>query len=160
MNFNLINNIIQVNESVRRIPTLVGDDENRTVSTTIAQLSDHNVDFDEHHANIIDTIDVTVDLLQRLYSGIYILNYSVSNCGREERGLIYQQTLQSKLIDPLTRQFPDMAMFDFNASYDDDGHLILTGNNTFTDTLLNAIQMSLVSPIAEKTAFGLEELDD
>jgi hypothetical protein len=164
MTFKLANNIIQVNENDRQQPSI---DEN-TVNVPLSKLIENpvNTEFDENNQNVIQTIDVAVDMLQRLYSGIYILNQTVSRTsGLEEHAAIFEELLRTKLIEPLSNVFPDLTMFDAKVTYINDYHrdapqLVLTGRNTFTSTILHALQTSLRSPVAEKTAFLLDELDE
>lgn len=100
-----------------------------------------------------NTISVSVDLLQRLYSGMYILNQTVmsSNFGPETPAIL-EQVLRTKLIEPLTRTFPDMAEFEFSVKMNEHNNIIVEGGNTFSSTLLNAIHQSLHAPVAEVEA--------
>lgn len=153
----LVNSIINVDPSVRQIPV---KEDFLTASSTLAEVAGESDSFNTYSTdpyendNIRSTIDVSVDLLQRLYSGLYILQHTLSTAyiGDVERSVIAKEVIQTKLINPLTNRFPDMADFDFNVSFNDNGNMIVTGNNFFTSTLLNAIAQSLISPVEDRTA--------
>lgn len=104
-----------------------------------------------------NTISVSVDLMQRLYSGMYILYQTITpaNCGPETPAIL-EHVLQTRLIDPLSKTFPDMVNFKFQVSMNDTG-VIVSGGNAFSNTILNAIDQSIHAPVTEIDADDISD---
>lgn len=156
------NNIINVDPNAKQQPV----NESELPAVTSMQELDERFSTDPNqNQQMRDTIDVSVDLLQRLYSGLYILQNVITSrfVGAEEAETIAHETIQQKLIVPLSHRFSDMKDFEFKVRMTTEG-MAIEGTNTFSCTLLNAIQQSLVAPVADKPdAFlksGYEDEDE
>lgn len=156
----LVNKIISVDGNARQEPVFESSDV-ADVSSTLSQIigddqdqgnqpsiPDYSLD-PEHNDTLRSTIEVSVDLLSRLYSGLYILQQAVSTIPwGEERAPMAKELIQTRLINPLAKTFPDMNDFEFDVVFNDSGNMIVQGKNMFSATLLQAIRASLLSPTA------------
>lgn len=160
--YKLANNLIKVNADARQQPI---SEDNQTAATMLADLVEGNDRYSTdrfENDNVRATIDVSVDLLQRLYAGLYILQHTIMSnyIGENERQTLGEELIRAKLIEPLAGKFPDMVDFDFRLSIKDNS-MVIEGKNVFTSTILNAIQTSLTSPVDFKReiAFVDEDFD-
>lgn len=154
----LANNIINIDPNAKA--EIVKDDAELSAMTSIRdlegdvdnndpQLPEYSTDPNENQ-HLRSTIDVSVDLLQRLYSGLYIIQNVITSrfVGMEEGEHLAHELIQQKLIVPLSFRFPDMNEFEFNVKLNHNG-MTIEGTNTFSATLINAIHQSTISPVED-----------
>ncbi len=116
----------------------------------------HGIDIPEHETpisqleQVTDTMDVAVDLLQRLYGGLFILGQVFQHVPVEEKSSLMATAIDTQLLEPLIKVFPDMMDFNYTLHLDDNGTATVKGTNSFSKTLLYGIQQSLESPTGIK----------
>ena len=121
-----------------------------SVNTASRQEVVQETQCDTSESNTEEFVDVSVDLIQRIYAGLYLINQTIeqSPVGPEERSSMMAMLISNTLVTPLTEAYSVMTNFDYSVSCNENGATI-TGNNNFTNTILSAIQQSQNSPISE-----------
>jgi len=112
-------------------------------------LGNDNVGIASSEANIDSFINVQVDMLQRLYSGMYIMSQTFYHIYGDEKLAMCKVALDENLFAPLIRVYPQLEDFEYHLELDDDCQIVVIGENTFAKTLLHAIQQSLDAPISD-----------
>lgn len=106
-------------------------------------------------------IAVTSDMVSRLYSVMFLVDQAtaLSSFGSEKVEL-YKQGL-SAAVNQLQREFPILSEFDVTVAVSaETGNIVLSGNNDFTNTILDFIRIASQSPItdlAEQQSLPTEE---
>lgn len=107
-----------------------------------------------------DVVEVTSDLINRLYSAMFLTNRAVrfnESVGPET--VVAYKAILTEAVDLLAKEFSLMHDFAFDVRLNEEtGNFIVNGTNQMSKTILGFIQMAVRAPITERRAVNYEAL--
>ncbi|MFY0658113.1 MAG: hypothetical protein JXR12_15350 [Neptunomonas phycophila] len=101
-----------------------------------------------------DVIEVTTDLISRLYGAMFLTNRAVTfNKPSGPESAVAYKAILTEAVELLAQEFSQMKEFSFEVRLNEEtGNFIVSGNNHFSKTMIGFIQMAIRAPITERRA--------
>ena len=107
-----------------------------------------------------DVVEVTTDLIGRLYSAMFLTNRALrfNESVGPEAVVAYKATL-TEAVKLLAQEFSLMQDFAFEVRLNEEtGNFIVSGSNHMSKTILGFIQMAVRAPITERRDVNYEQI--